>query len=134
MEIVVKDEIDSLADAPVDASPVEASPVEAPAEVESQPQKAKRGRPAGSKNKVKIIEPPLPEALPEPDPPEPPPKKARARVSRAPAAPPVREAPIDTGIQTAAAMLHLLRAEQAERQEKGQLSCTSRGSHKTQYN
>ena len=85
MEIVVKDEVDAPVEAPVEASLVE----EPPAEIETQPPKAKRGRPAGSKNKVKIIEPPLPEPLPEPDPPEPPPKKARARVSRAPAAPPV---------------------------------------------
>lgn len=129
MEILDKDELapDALPEEDRPETPV---PVE-PAEDEAEPPpmdapKAKRGEPVGSKNKVHIVEPQLP-IVPE-DPPEPPPKKvrrgeasrnARAPRAEAPAANPVSrlEAPIDGGIQSAAAMLHLLRAEQAERQE-----------------
>ena len=110
-----------------------------------EPPPKRRGRPAGSKNKPKIIEQipeepyqtlvPIPtqvvEHPPRPEPTvlnEPPPKKPRKpRAPKAPpaaqAAPPTPTAPVpQTPLQIAASMLEILRLEQAERQyRKGQL-------------
>ena len=126
MEILVEDEADAALVTPkVDEPPVdEPPPAEgacgADASLGTAPPKAKRGRPVGSRNKVRIVEP-LPAAgtFGEPDPeldPPPPPQKTephkKARTRRAPTVPQERsriEAPIvDAGIQSAAAMLHLL--------------------------
>ena len=133
MEILVKDEADATQDATQADASQDATPADTPAEPPvidghaspDEPPKAKRGRPVGSKNKVKIVapEPSLPDPEPESEP-EPTPKKARTRAPRVPARVPERpvlarlESPMDAGIQLAAAMLHLLRAEQAERQER----------------
>ena len=126
MAILVKDEADAPQDAPQDATPAD-TPAEPPVidghASPDEPPTKNRGRPLGSKNRVKIVapEPSLPDPEPES---EPEPKKARARVPRAPARVPERpvlarpDSPMDAGIQSAAAMLHLLRAEQAERQER----------------
>ena len=110
-----------------------------------EPPPKRRGRPAGSKNKPKIIEQipeepyqtlvPIPtqvvEHPPRPEPTvlnEPPPKKPRK--PRAPKAQPAAQAPPttptapvpQTPLQIAASMLEILRLEQAERQyRKGQL-------------
>ena len=82
MEILVKDEVDASrpggatqdatqADASQDATPAD-TPAEPPVidghASPDEPPKAKRGRPVGSKNKVKIVapEPPLPDPEPEP--------------------------------------------------------------------
>ena len=108
-----------------------------------EPPPKRRGRPAGSKNRPKIIEQipeepyqtlvPIPtqvvEHPPRPEPTvlnEPPPKKPRKpRAPKAqPQAPPTApQAPVpQTPLQIAASMLEILRLEQAERQyRKGQL-------------
>ena len=104
---------DTLEDAPLDATmnvPEPAAP-------------KKRGRPAGSRNKPKVIEQPPPEPVfIEPDIEEPPPKppkpkrvtKPRAKAAAPPPTPQYyeqQESP--TPLQVAANMLEILRLEQA---------------------
>ena len=105
---------------------------DAPAEPPPIPKR--RGRPAGSKNKPKIIEhiPEEPIVLNEPPvEEEPPPKKIKTPAPKKPRAPKAQpqvppttpQAPVpQTPLQIAASMLEILRLEQAERQyRKGQL-------------
>ena len=90
--------------------------------LEEAPVPKRRGRPPGSRNKPKIIEPIPEEPIVLNEPPlEPAPKKPAApRKPRAPkAAPAPSPAPTpvpQTPLQVAASMLEILRLEQAERQ------------------
>ena len=103
---------------------------EEPEETPKPPAPKKRGRPAGSRNKPKVVEEPPPTPVEpevvEEEPPQPPKPKKRVTKPRAKAAPPPTpqyyEQPPQTPLQVAANMLEILRLEQAERQyRKSQL-------------
>ena len=99
MEILVEDEADAalvtrkLDEPPVDEPPPAEGACGADASLGTAPPKAKRGRPVGSKNKVKIVAPePPPDPESEPEEPTPPKvpsaKKARTRAAGTSGAPP----------------------------------------------
>ena len=121
---------DTLEEAQLDAA-INVSAAEQPEETPEPPAPKKRGRPAGSRNKPKVIEqsPPEPVVV-EPEIEEPPPKQPkpkRATKPRAKAAPPptpqyYEQPESQTPLAVAANMLEILRLEQAERNYKrGQL-------------
>ena len=116
---------DALEEAQLDTA-INVSAAEQPEETPEPPAPKKRGRPAGSRNKPKVIEEPPPEPVIVEPPKEDPPKPKRATKPRAKAAPPPTpqyyEQPSQTPLQVAANMLEILRLEQAERQyRKSQL-------------
>ena len=105
---------------------------EEPEETPKPPAPKKRGRPAGSRNKPKVVEEPPPTPVEpevvEEEPPQPPKPKKRVTKPRAKAAPPTstpqhyEQPQSQTPLQVAANMLEILRLEQAERQyRKAQL-------------
>ena len=121
---------DRLEEAQLDAA-INVSAIEQPEEETPAPKK--RGRPAGSRNKPKVIEQPPPAPVEpevvevEPPPPSKQPKLKRATKPRAKAAPPptpqyYEQPESQTPLAVAANMLEILRLEQAERNyRRGQL-------------
>ena len=109
--------MDTLEEAQLNAA-MSVSALDQPEEPETP---KRRGRPPGSRNKPKIIEPIPEEPIVLNEPPEPEPKRIklpRKPRAKAPAAPPpTPQAPVpQTPLQIAASMLEILRLEQSERQ------------------
>ena len=121
---------DTLEEAQLDAA-INVSTQEQPEAKPEPPAPKRRGRPAGSRNKPKVIEQPPEPVFIEPEIEEPPPKppkpkrvtKPRAKAAAPRPTPQYYEQPeSQTPLQVAANMLEILRLEQAERQyRKGQL-------------